>query len=425
MDDSRQQKQIDDLTAILEVARRLGADTELDPLLRQIIDSSLKILDAERASLFLYEPATKELVGKITIGEPDLRVPADRGIVGESASTRRIINVADAYGDSRFNPEVDRRTGFRTRNILAAPLMDHEGELVGVVQMLNKRGGPFTQRDELLASALSAQAGVALQRTRLIADSIARKRLERELDIARDVQQACLPTIDPELPGFDVAGWNRPADQTGGDCYDFHRLPDGKMGVFLADATGHGIGPALVVAECRALFRSLLEVFPTDIDQILVRANRLLCEDLKLGHFVTAVLGVLDPGANAMTFSSAGHGPLLHYRRADEEIQSMNANGLPLGVIDPLELSETRPIVFEPGDIFVLLTDGFFECADSSGEQLGISRMSQLMRSRSELPARGLIDLFREQVSEFTGGSPQEDDLTIVVIKRNESDRAP
>src|SRR5262249_40990179 len=142
-----------------------------------------------------------------------------------------------------------------------------------------------------------------------------KKRMQRDLDIARTIQQGYLPKTNPCVEGFDLAGWNQPADETGGDSYDFHVLDSGKVGVLVADATGHGIGPALVISECRALVRAITGFHEEDVQRTLLRVSRLIEGDLPSGHFVTAFLGVLDPVAKRLTYASAGQAPMLLYER--------------------------------------------------------------------------------------------------------------
>ncbi|MFM8705019.1 MAG: PP2C family protein-serine/threonine phosphatase, partial [Planctomycetia bacterium] len=253
-------RRIADLERLLEVARHLGATVDLDLLLEAIASAATTVLDCERATVFLYDRTAGELSSRLATGIADspiseIRFPVTRGIAGEVARTGRVVNLADAYADPRFNPEFDRRSGFRTRNLLTVPLADHDGGIVGVLQVLNKRSGSFDDRDEQMAGFLGGQAGVAVQRQTLLGHFAEKQRIQRDLNIARDIQQGLLPKQQPAVAGFDIAGWNRPADETGGDFYDFLPLGEGGLAVIIADVTGHGIGPALVVAEVRALFR--------------------------------------------------------------------------------------------------------------------------------------------------------------------------
>ena len=163
-----EQKRIADLELMLQITRALGAATELQELLEIIVDAGMRMLDAERGSVFLYDAESRELFSVVSTGADGIRFSIDKGIAGAAALSMQVINVPDAYADERFNQEIDKKTGFRTRNILSCPLTGYDGELTGVLQLLNKKQGPFTDYDQQLAEALGSQAGVARQRAREI-----------------------------------------------------------------------------------------------------------------------------------------------------------------------------------------------------------------------------------------------------------------
>ena len=202
---------IADLERLLAVARRLGATVDLDDLLASIAGAATELLHCERATVYLYDAATDELRSRLATGVagaaiPEIRFPTSRGIAGVVARTGRTVNLPDAYADPRFNPDVDRSSGFRTRSMLAVRLVDHDDATVGVLQLLNKRSGRFEARDEEIAAFLASQAGVAIQRQALLDHFAEKRRIERDLNIARGIQQGLLPREMPGVPGFDVAG---------------------------------------------------------------------------------------------------------------------------------------------------------------------------------------------------------------------------
>lgn len=411
------EKQIADYEAILEVSRGLAATTELSPLLGKIQQAALQVLQCERATVFLYDRESNELYSRVATGEGEIRFSAERGIAGEVVRTGVVVNVPDAYADPRFNPEIDRRTGFRTRNMIAFPLLGFDGRIVGVLQVLNKAAGTFDPWDDHLVEILGAQIGVALQRQLLLEHYAKKQRLEADLNIARDIQQGLLPKQAPEAAGFDIAGWNKPADQTGGDCYDFFVLHDGAVAMTIADATGHGIGPALVIAECRALFRATISI-SQDLAAVVGRINNLLCDDLPDDRFVTAFFGVLSPGKQTLSYLSAGQGPLVRYNRATDEIAELSANALPLGIVRDIDIEQPDQLVMRSGDMMVLVTDGFFEWSNSGDEQFGISRINKVIRENRDRPSAEIIQALYEAVCSFAAGTPQDDDLTAVIIKK-------
>jgi phosphoserine phosphatase len=411
-----------DLERLLDIARRLGATVDLDRMLAAIVDAATALLDCERATVFLYDAPRDELCSRIATGIADspiseIRFPASRGIAGDVAKTGRRVNLPDAYADPRFNQEFDRASGYRTRSMLAVRLADHDDVTVGVLQLLNKRHGPFDRRDEEIAGFLGSQAGVAIQRQRLLDHFAEKQRIQRDLNIARTIQQGLLPRSNPVLPGFDVAGWNRPADETGGDFFDFLPLEDGRLAVAIADATGHGIGPALVIAEARALFRALVGG-QAGLERAVNDMHRLLCLDLPENRFVTAFCGVLDPAAGILEFLSAGQGPILLYEAASGTVRDLPAQGLPLAFFPEATYEGATRVELAVGDVLVLLTDGFYEWSREDGEAFGEERVANLIRGLSASPAADMIAALYEAVLGFSAGTRQGDDLTAVIVKR-------
>jgi sigma-B regulation protein RsbU (phosphoserine phosphatase) len=410
------QREIENLNRILDIARYMAVTHDLDVLLFTIVEATCEVLDCDRATIFLYDPETDELYSRVAKGEKEIRFPADRGIAGTAAKQRIVVNVSDAYADERFNPDVDKKTGYRTRNLLTFPLENINRELIGVLQALNKAERAFDADDERLALALAAQAGVALDRGRLLEEFAEKQRMARDLDIAREIQQDLFPKDSPRIPGYEVAGWNQPADETGGDCYDFVPLPDGRLAILLADATGHGIGAALVIAQCRSLLRAMLSV-TDDLRSIAASVNKLLAQDLSDDHFVTAFIGILDPQHHRLDYIAGGQGPLMLVTPGG--VENREATDLPFAVVADHQFAEIARFDFAPNSTLILLTDGFYETSDADGELFGEDRVAAFVQQHASLPLDKLIEQLHAATSEFAGGTPQADDLTAVLIRRN------
>ena len=188
------------LRHILEVTRKLAAPFDLDTMLSEVVNAAREVLDADRATVFLLDEQNDELIVRVGTGLEQIRIPADKGIVGESAQTRQVINVQDCYADPRFNRAIDKQTGYRSRCMLTIPLIGYEDSLVGVLQILNKNNGVFDEHDEFVAQALAAQAAVVLHRAKITEQIIASERLGREISVARDVQMGTLPKNMPQGP---------------------------------------------------------------------------------------------------------------------------------------------------------------------------------------------------------------------------------
>lgn len=407
------------LSRLLEIARELSAPLDLREMLSRVIDAGRDVLGADRGTVFLYDPAARELFVEAATGLQTLRFSVDKGIAGETARTRRVINVPDCYADARFNPEADRRTGYVTKCLISVPLVGLEGELVGVVQFLNARSGRFDEEGERIAEALASQAAVAIQRARLVEERIVRLRLEREMALAREIQFGVLPKALPVCPGYGLAAHFRPASETGGDLYDAVTLPgDPRIVLFLADATGHGMAPALSVTQARAMVRVGL-AFSDDLDAILDRVNRQLERDLASGRFVTAFLGRLDPRSHSVEYRSPGQGPIVHYSARSGTSRALNASTLPLGILEDLPRKPREPIALEPGDVLALLTDGFYEAADAAGELFGVERVMSRIEAEAGKSAEAILAAIVAETESFTGGAEPADDVTGVVVKRD------
>ena len=243
------------------------------------------------------------------------------------------------------------------------------------------------------------------------------QRLEHDLDVARTIQQSLLPVSMPMIAGFDIAAWNQPADQTGGDYYDWQPLPDGRVLVALADVTGHGIGPALLAAVCRAYARTNFTVDDGLLDA-MTRINASLSGDLKEGRFVTFVAAICTPGNSRVELLSAGHGPLFFYTLRHDRFDAMKAHGMPLGISSSLVTDPPQMLELDLGDMLVLATDGFFEWENAQGEQFGVARLEATIRASRERPASKIIAALYSAVIAFSQGTPQKDDLTAIIIKR-------
>jgi serine phosphatase RsbU (regulator of sigma subunit) len=262
-----------------------------------------------------------------------------------------------------------------------------------------------------VARQIRSHVSAALREARKV------ERINGELESARFVQQSLLPRETPALPDYDLAGWNKPADQTGGDYYGWRQLADGRTVFVLADVTGHGIGSALTAASCHAYTQATVSQ-DCSLDATMTRINRLLCDDLPSGKLVTFVGGILDHGTGGVELLSAGHAPLLLYTSADDRVHSFEAHGPPFGILRSLPYGPAQKIRLTPGDMLVLITDGFFEWTNAAGEDFGFGRLHDAIRAARNLGAAEVISALHAAVVSFSGGTAQQDDLTALVIKR-------
>lgn len=422
---------------MLEVAQQLSRPFDLRALLEQIIDAGRDVLQADRGSVFLYDDELRELYTAVAHGVKGIRFSIDKGIAGECVRTGKIINVPDCYADERFNKEVDRETGYRTQCLITVPLIDLDDQMVGVMQLLNSERGHFNVEDEKLAVLLASQAASAIQRVMLLGDRDERLKLERELDLARRIQMGVLPRKVPECPGYELAMYSEPAEQTGGDILDIVEMAEsvsiagypagGSSGgngqghsplfLLLADATGHGVGPAISVTQVRAMLRVGLRL-SAGLDDLFTNINSQLTDDLAADRFVTAFMGILEPSRNAIYYHAAGQAPLLHFHAADQTCDVLQASTIPLGIMDDPPLDVAEPILMEPGDVFALLTDGFYEYQNPEGVELGDQRVADVIRENRDKSAQQILDAILELLTDYAQGMPQLDDTTAIMLKR-------
>jgi phosphoserine phosphatase len=413
------------LHRILAVSRRLSESADLHEILALVIDAMRDLLHAERATVFEYDAEANELFttvahGLTGTGLSEIRMPSDAGLAGESAQRRTIINVPDAHADPRFNPEIDRESGYYTRSILTIPLVGHDGVLTGVAQVLNKKIGNFTDEDEELARALSAHAAVALRRGRMIQDRIVREKLESDLEIARQIQMSSFPGELPAPDGVEIAAWSAPAEQTGGDAYDVIDVGSGaerRIVMLLADATGHGVGPALSVTQLRSMLR-MASRLGAPLEQTILHVNQQVCEDLPDGRFITAWFGELEPATGFLRMFSCGQGPLFLYRSSTGAFEEVEVDTLPLGILHEIPVAVRAPIRLAPGDLFLAPSDGIIEAHAPDGTMFGAARLQAIMIEHLDQPLTTLIDHLRAAVETHAAGEPPEDDRTIIAVRR-------
>ena len=249
------------------------------------------------------------------------------------------------------------------------------------------------------------------------------KQVEHELQIARSIQQSLLPKLRPRIPGFLVAGWSQSADDTGGDFYDWKRLPNGRWVVSLADVTGHGIGPAMLASVCRAYSRASFND-RDNLETTLQNINRAFAEDVTPERFATFVAAVFQEGSDQVELLSAGHGPILIYSAHDQSLQFMHAQVLPLGVVPEMAMTSPAKLTMKPGDMLLLVTDGFLEWENPAQEEFGTKRLAEVLRKFSESEPETIIAELYDSVVNFSQGTPQKDDLTAVLIKRSDAQPA-
>ncbi|MBX3743732.1 MAG: SpoIIE family protein phosphatase [Verrucomicrobiae bacterium] len=244
---------------------------------------------------------------------------------------------------------------------------------------------------------------------------------EEQMRAAREIQQRLFPREAPVVPGFDIAGISVPADATGGDYYDFLTMPDGQVGLVVADVSGHGLGPSLLMVETRGLLRGVAH-HCSDPAELVSRVNRVISEDVQGEYYVTLVLIRLDPATGTLVHASAGHPPALLLDAGGRVRSELRRTGGPLGFGMGAAHRSVQPIRMMPGEILVLYTDGILEAHPTANGfeaegDFGLERMLDVVRAHAERPAAEIVRALCEAAGRYAGPEPIDDDLTVVVVK--------
>jgi len=256
-----------------------------------------------------------------------------------------------------------------------------------------------------------------------IRDISERKRAERELRqnqeqfrVAREIQQRLFPKSAPAMPGFDIAGASHPAEATGGDYFDYLPMLHERLGIIVGDVTGHGVGPALLMAETRAYLR-VLTGRREDVGEILTRANGVLAADIGQERFITLFMGRLDPRTRSFNYASAGHPTGYVLNAAGDVKRTLPRTGVPLGIHPGTQYVPSPEIPLASGDLLLLLTDGIEESMSPENALFGIDQILEVVRTEHKKPASEIVEALYDAVRQFSKNSPQIDDVTAIVIK--------
>lgn len=409
--------------SLVDVTVRLAAQHDEETVLRLVTEAVCEALRCERASLFLLDESRQELrtrvVTELEISE--IRIPVGVGVAGWVAEHRTVANIPDPPLDERWSAATDRRTGFRTLNILAAPLLSvQDGRLIGVLQLLNRHEGSFDEFDEKLVQAFAAHAATAIERGRLLEQARRSQELQMAIEMGRSIQTGFLPQKLPTIPGYTLDAWWQPAEDVSGDYYDVIPLRDGRIGLVVADVSGHGVGPSLIMASARAMLHVLCRTM-SDPVEIFAALSESITPDLGDGRFITFLIAALDPRKHTVTFANGGHGPALHRRAADGSFAALDPTTMPIG-FDFVPVRRTAGTLrLNPGDALVLATDGAIELRDANREMFGRPRLEAAVTAACgpKQDAAAIVRSLRERITTFLPDTAPPDDITILTLRRN------
>lgn len=408
-------KRISHLESLVDASRVLNSTLDLEELLTLFMEVATRELRADRSTLYLVDEKNQELWSMITQGPEmvEIRLPIGQGIAGKVAATGEIINIDDPYNDPRFYREIDKQTGYITRNILCMPMRNKEAEIIGVMQILNKFSGPFNQDDEFYLENLSLQASIAVENAKLHKEALERRRLEAELKLAFQIQMNLLPDVDPQLKGYSISGLNVPCLEVGGDYYDFISLA-GKLGIAIGDVCGKGIPASLIMANLQAALRVLAPTSNSPGD-IVDKINKLLQSASTPNKFITFFYSLLDLEQKTLVYTNAGHNPPIVLREGNQ-VELLSTESLILGAFHDAVYPE-KEIGLESGDMVIFYTDGITETANNHNEQFGEERLIELVRTHRLKPVTEIKDIIMKSLATFSKTRSYFDDVTLILMK--------
>jgi len=406
---------------LLDVARALAAELDETAILNAIAREARIALRCGAARVYRYDVERDELYTTVTTaqGSNEVRCGLEEGLIGYVARSREMVHVAHPAHDPRWCQRIDHWAGHPTGNLLAAPLLTpRDDTLLGVLQLLNGEGGPFDALDRQIFQAFCQHAAIAIDRARLFEQLRHRRAMEASLEVARGIQRGFMPRRMPCIPGYECASWWMATDAVGGDYCDLIPLKDHRFGLAVADVSGHGLGPSLIMAAVRAALHALVLEY-SEPEVLLNLIGRSLSRDLGEDRFITMVLAVLDPVDHSIQYANAGQAPVLHFEAATREFFQLESTGMPIGVVDTPRYHQGWPLTVDAGDLIVLATDGIVEAMDRHDRKFGRERLEAILRRTSTLPVDAMARQVGDAVQKHYEGTSPPDDLTILLVRRN------
>lgn len=415
------QQEIKKLSALISASKTINSALELEEVLDRILLTATENVKADRGTIYLVDELTDEIWSKVLQGEEklEIRLPMGQGLAGYVAQTGEVIILDDAYSDPRFNQDVDKESGYKTESMITTPMRNKEERIIGVFQLLNKADGLFSQEDVTFLDALSAHAAIALENAFLLQESLKKKELEKELEVAEGIQVGLLPEDSPDIEGYELLGSCTSCEAVGGDSYDFIPLDDGTWLITIADVVGHGVPGAMLSANLFATMRSHCQ-YDNDLTSMVAKINEFIHRSTNTSQFITMFCGILDPATGKYTYVNAGHNPPYFVRGGvdpDETVVPMTEGGIPLGMMPSAPYSSAS-ITMEKGDILYLFTDGVTEVMNEEGELMGEEVLEECLRQSVQLPLASVLHEVQVEVRAHAGDVPYEDDVTMVGLQR-------
>ncbi|UCG51985.1 MAG: SpoIIE family protein phosphatase [Candidatus Latescibacterota bacterium] len=398
---------------LYKVSASLGRSLALDDALEQILASLKKLISYDAAAVFVLDRKSQLLVSEVHYGyapgrEERLLLKLDEGVVGWAARHKTGAIVPDCSADPRY---VNARR--RTRSELVAPMLSG-GKVIGLFNLESDTKNAYRKADLRLLEAFAAQAGVSIERARLYEEQQVKREIERELKLARTVQQFFTPTQSRKIGPFTLAGRNYPSLELSGDYFDFFPLKEPYAAFAIADVAGKGVPASIIMSSFRAILHTTAPYF-TSARDIAGTANAILLETVRPHDFVTAFIGVLNIETGEVTYCNAGHNPAV-LLKDDGAYQLLEKGGPVLGVLDGMELEEGT--IKLDNDVLFCYTDGTIDATNSAEEPFGMERLIEFLQAHQRLGASRICTALRRRLKEHVQEMPQLDDMTFLVLKK-------
>lgn len=408
------------LQALIEISSNLGSTLSLKEILPKLLDSLFKIfVQADRGFVIMRPHPDAPLVPVASKArrpgdEDNMRI--SRTIVEQAMNGKQAILSADASSDERFSM-AQSITDFQIRSLICAPLIGNEGESLGVIQIdTRNQMSRFTDMDLQVLVGVANQASIAVDNARLHEEAIKQRALQRDLEVANQMQHALLPSKSPSVPGYHFFEFYEAAHLVGGDYYDYVMLPEDRFAAIVGDVAGKGVSAAILMAKLSSDVRFWLAREP-DTAKAMAQINASFSRHEWDDRFVTMVVALVDPRSHTLTLVNAGHMPPMLRSSTGEVIEIGGEEaGLPIGVLDEFEY-EAYERELEPGDFVTIFTDGFSEAMNSDRELYGLEKLAEVIGNKTVGPHE-LGGHILGDVRKFAGDYPQSDDMCLVCFGR-------
>jgi serine phosphatase RsbU (regulator of sigma subunit) len=413
----RPANQSDLLALISKVGVALLASVTLNETLEQVVSLVFEAVPADRCMVMMRDDKSPELKVAVArlrdrIGEiGEIRI--SRSVIDEVVTNGKSVLTSDAQADPRFAGGTVMLQG--VRSVLAVPL-GVGANVFGIIYADSPLAeGRFTEDHLKVLTTLASVAAIRVENARLTEEQMERERLEREQQVASEIQQRFLPATAPIVAGYELQGISFPCYEIGGDYYDFIQREDGRLVVALGDVSGKGTAAALLMSSLHAAVHAQADIH-NSLAKTIGAVNRYLVESIPANRFVTLFYAELDPKSGALAFLNAGHNPPLIVHSGGT-MEQLSAGGLPLGIMPTADFREGRTQLHY-GDVLVIYSDGVSEACNPAGEEFGPTRLYEVVARNMDASAGGIRDRIESALTKFCQGTPATDDITLVICKR-------